>query len=332
MHGERFREPIHEIAEIRMDLLCKQYLTNFSREEIDALAANQIETLKGQADLYAEFMGIAEGADISPLKLAVLNNYTDMRNEGKNEAGCTAIVHRSPKTVVAGQTWDMDPSALPYVLYMQIQQENGCEQHLISIVGCLGMMGVSSTGVSALMNDLKTTETGPGLMWPALIRSMLNTQNAESAKAFLAYHLPTSGHHYLVSDKTQSFSIETTGRRYEVVAACEHGTIAHTNHYLGKLGSSQVDQALSLTTAPRLEAAHAYFQKNSESTTLGKVAEELFGTALGQGGCMMSGAQGAGSSAITCGGLLVDHLTGEGLVFHGGFTKEEAIPFSCGRS
>lgn len=309
-HGESFRTEIQQCAESRLELL-KGYLPEFTWEQIQLHANKEIDVLKLSSSEYEEFAGIAKGANISEVMLAILNNYTDMRNFSESTLGCSALYYKNNDTILSGQTWDMTPDALPYVLHLEIKGEPSL--HILTITGCLGLSGFSSAGLSVFINDLKTNETSIGLMWPALVRKVLKEADAQSGCDTLTNNLPSSGHHYLVSDKTQTFSIETTGKQFEILQNLKtNGYSIHTNHYKGHLGGTSADGSLGLTTVPRDTAMENYF-KSSKDFSFNEIANNLFAKELGTGGVAMLPVEGS-DGAITCGGIMFDHSTNTGII------------------
>ena len=80
VHGEHFRARIHEIAQLRLELALSQGKFASSMEVVET-ARLHLPVLEGfDAPLHAELLGIAEGADLDPAKLVVLNHYTDLKD------------------------------------------------------------------------------------------------------------------------------------------------------------------------------------------------------------------------------------------------------------
>ena len=322
-HGTAFSKEIREFAASRIELL-KGYLPTWTTQEINELAQKQIDVLQEYREEFEEFCGIADGADLPQEDLMVLNNYTDMRNFSTPEQGCSALYYKKHNELIYGQTWDMTPEALPYLLHLKIKDVN--DTHIFTVVGCLALCGVASHGVGVFINDLKTTETGRGLMWPALVRCLLKQRTAADGLRFIKKNLPSSGHHYLICDNKECYSVETTGQRIDTVKTVTGSGVAfHTNHYLGKLGSTVADGSLSTTTLLRYDHINEYFNKN-DKLTFQEVARGLFGTDLASGGvCMLPSTP---SAAITCGGLLFDGIKKTGVVFEADYCAKNLTKFS----
>lgn len=321
-HGQAFAREIKEFAASRKVLL-KAYLTGWTEQDIEELAQEQIDVLQEYRPEFEEFCGIADGADIPQEDLMILNNYTDMRNFTKTDEGCSSLYYKKNEHVVFGQTWDMSPEARPYILHLKIKDVS--DYHIFTVVGCLALCGVASHGVGVFMNDLKTTETGRGLMWPALIRCLLKQPSAEAANRFIKINLPASAHHYLICDSKQCFSVEATGQRTDVVNSVNGDGVAfHTNHFIGKLGETGVDVQLGSTTHVRYEKIKEYFQK-TDKLNFKEIAKGLFGTAIASGGvCMFPTTPGG---AITCGGMLYESNKKTGEVFEGDYNDKSTLSF-----
>lgn len=321
-HGKAFAKDIRDFAASRKVLL-RGYLPGWSDQEINELAQEQIDVLQEYREEFEEFCGIADGADLAQEDLMILNNYTDMRNFTKIDEGCSSIYYNKHGQVVYGQTWDMSPEARPYILHLKVKDVS--DYHIFTVVGCLALCGVASHGVGVFMNDLKTTETSRGLMWPALIRCLLKQRTAEDANQFIKVNLPASAHHYLICDNKQCFSVETTGQRTDVVNAVNgNGVVFHTNHYIGKLGEKAVDVQLGSTTYLRYDKLKEFFNKN-DKLNFQSVAKGLFGTAIDSGGvCIYPTTP---SAAITCGGLLFDGIKRTGEVFEADYNDKSNTKF-----
>ena len=80
IHGESFRGEVKALAAIRAYLCTK--IGGFSdRAQVIAAAAAHLPVLERyHAGLYAELLGIAEGAACTPEEIVIANHYTDLRD------------------------------------------------------------------------------------------------------------------------------------------------------------------------------------------------------------------------------------------------------------
>ena len=249
-HGEHFRDRIHAITRIRIDLALSQGKFE-SEDEVIRTAQLHLPVLEAfDADLHAELLGIAEGADLDPAKVVVLNHYTDLKDvdpkapdgsstaSGNETEDCSAVIANTPDGAVLAQTWDMHGSAEPYVCMLEIPAEGDRPAvWSFTITGCLALAGMNDAGVGVTINNLKSKDARVGVVWPALVRRMLRERGADAAKHVLMTAPMSSGHHYAIVDRERAYAIETSGRLKSVVfearfADSPGATFVHTNHCL----------------------------------------------------------------------------------------------------
>jgi isopenicillin-N N-acyltransferase-like protein len=82
-HGETFRAEIHALAALRTELVVTQgkKLAD-TRQVLDVARAHLPILASFDAALSDELLGIAEGADLEPAAIVVLNHYTDLKDLG----------------------------------------------------------------------------------------------------------------------------------------------------------------------------------------------------------------------------------------------------------
>lgn len=322
-HGETFRDRIRELIAIRRHLI-RQYLKSLHILALEHLALSQVEKLQDTRDLFDEFCAIADSANVSLGDLMILNNYTDMRDFQfdpdeltPDAGGCSVFSLRNQDHPICGQTWDMHASATEYLLHLEIKNraDQPVEAHVLTVVGCLGLAGVNQHSVSVLINNLHCTETQIGLMWPALVRHMLKARSATQALENLKKNMPCSGHNYLICDPSESFNVETTGKRFDVTQEVRGalGTAIHTNHYLGNLRSAEIRKRVSSSSRARYQALEEVLKgpTSPPSDTKG-LAKSIF---LNQTLAMC--APKSAHDSATCGGLIVDLKERKGEFFKG---------------
>ncbi len=256
LHGESFRGEIQAIAAIRT-YLCTKIGGFKQREQVIAAAAAHLPVLERyHAGLYAELLGIAEGAACAPEDIVIANHYTDLRDldpdpstwlaapthddatvhgktagaSGLGGDGCSVIWAESPTGRLIAQTWDMHATAIPYVMTLMIPESaDGPAAQLLTVTGCLGMAGMNAARVGIAINNLYSTDATLGVVWPAMVRHALHQQTAVAARDVIAHSPIGSGHHYFVADRTDAFAIEASGTRRKQVFA-GGPAYCHTNH------------------------------------------------------------------------------------------------------
>lgn len=234
-HGEAFREPIRELAEIRWELLCRRSPIGSSAMLIDLANRHVNKLVQTYPKLAEEFLGIAAGSNVEGWRLAVLNHYTDLRDIGPtfiDDEGCSILYAKTPSGPLLAQTWDMHASAEPYVCVLQVWPDTGPEMVMFTVMGCLGMIGMNAEGVAVGINNLTPTDARVGVIWPALVRRMLQCRSAKEALEELKIAPLGSGHNYFIADHHTAYNIETTAIHKVVTATNPQSVFWHTNHYL----------------------------------------------------------------------------------------------------
>lgn len=262
MHGESFRAEIHEIASLRLELAVAQGKLATERQVLEVARAHLPVLEAFDRSLSEELSGIAEGADLDPARVVVLNHYTDLKDLGpasleglSHDEDCSAVAARTPAGVVLGQTWDMHGSAAPFVTMLHVPEHEGRPAAwLLSITGCLGMAGMNAAGVGVTINNLRSDDARVGVVWPALVRRMLAEREAEAARHVLMTAPMSSGHHYLIASATRAYGVETSGVLKGVVFDSRwerDEAFVHTNHCVGAEVAAVSSVAPTSTTRER---------------------------------------------------------------------------------
>lgn len=236
-HGEAWREAIRELVAIRRGLL-QEKDARFTEDAIRSLAETQWKaTVDYDVGLAEELEGIAEGAAAPIDDLVVLNNYTDFRDLEIPDQGCSTIyVHRNGHRL-AGQTWDMHGSAKRFLCVLKIPAlENQPESVVLSLVGCVGMMGYSRRGSMVGVNNINTDRARPGVLWPVVIRKLVHAASLAEQREVLRSAPLTSGRCFLLADHEGAELWEAMPELAECVSSLSgqaSGQLFHTNHCVG---------------------------------------------------------------------------------------------------
>jgi isopenicillin-N N-acyltransferase-like protein len=162
-----------------------------------------------------------------------------------------------------GQTWDMHETATPYVILLRGQPANGLRFLALTIIGCVGMIGMNEAGIAIGINNLVAGDGRPGVTWPFVVRKVLAQTNLDDALACITSAPLAGGHNYLLTDAPgRGYNVEAMSTRYHV-EEIRAGSYVHTNHCL-------ISQNIEVERA-RLPRSRA-----SSETRLSQ-AEELLG-------------------------------------------------------
>jgi isopenicillin-N N-acyltransferase-like protein len=272
IHGEAFRGEVRALAQIRTHLCTKLGGFRAVTEVLAAAAAHLPVLERYHRGLYDELIGIAEGAALSPEEIVVANHYTDLRDldpdpstwrpapvtddpsarggrgAGGAADGCSVIWSETPTGRILAQTWDMHATAIPYVMLLRVPAgDDGPAAALLTVTGCLGMAGMSTSRVAIAINNLNSTDATLGVVWPAVVRRALHQPSAQAARDLIAASPIGSGHHYFVADRRAAFGIETSGTRRKQVFS-GGAAYCHANHCLdGDVAARSMVPATSTT-------------------------------------------------------------------------------------
>ena len=312
-HGEMFRGEIQSLVALRTYLTMK--VGGFAdTDTVLACAAEHLPILSAyDTALYEELCGIAEGADVTPAQIVVLNHYTDLRDLGRGpavEGGCSVVVDRDAH--VLAQTWDMHATAIPYVMMLRLPEiDERPGAWLLSLTGCLGMAGMNTAGVAIAINNLSSTDAVIGVVWSALVRRALYAHTATAARDAILTSPVGSGHHYIVVDEDHAYSIETSGQRRQLVWAGQPRRYVHTNHCL----NPSIAEASRVPEGSTTYDRYDWLSASVEATPIASVADvwERLGSEEGypRSVCTnMSTAENPHAPA-TCGAIAMDYRARE---------------------
>lgn len=316
LHGESFRGEIQSLAAIRT-YLCTKVGRFRDREQVLAAAQVHLPVLEAyDRALYDELLGIAEGAAMTPADIVVVNHYTDLRDLDPDPAtwrragdeGCSMLWAKTESGPILAQTWDMHATAIPYVMLLSV----GAHMKLLSVVGCLGMAGMSSAGVAVTINNMFSTDARVGVVWSAIVRRMLNEVSARTARGALQSTPVGSGRHFFMTDRVScSFGIEFSGTQRAVVFAGETDRFCHTNHPLAPEIAERTRIPETSTTHDRLR----WLERDLARAPVRDLADAWarLGSTDGypRSVCTNMSTPEAPHGAATCGAIAMNTKTGE---------------------
>jgi isopenicillin-N N-acyltransferase like protein len=291
-HGQQARGLIQAAVPVRWEL-CRQATkadgTKNSDEEIRLLAQACWEAhAEAVPELLEEVAATAHAAQVDPLGLLIQNGYTDFRDclysckgTAQQPEGCTAFAI-GPEAAqngipYLGQTWDMHRSALPYVVLLSLKPTNSPPALMISLAGCVGMIGLNAAGLAVCTNNLHARQGQIGLFWPFIMRRLLLCETLAEARSCLLSFPVAGGHNYLLMD--------ASGEWLEVERLPSHTKIrppipaqpwsVHTNHCLedSLIPAERIDNPIGRASSlARLQQADHFLREKSGRIT----REDLF--------------------------------------------------------
>ena len=103
--------------------------------------------------------------------------------------GCSSLLVPGNLTAngqaIAGQTWDLNPEDIEYVVAIRRQPIDGLETWSVTCAGCLTLMGINSCGVVVGTTNVKTWGSRPGIGYLATLHRMVRCHTASQASKIL---------------------------------------------------------------------------------------------------------------------------------------------------
>jgi isopenicillin-N N-acyltransferase like protein len=251
-HGQAYPEEIRLLAEERVELSRSKAWTGheLSRPEVLALGEACLPYHQAYApELMEELQGISQVTGVSPVELIILNGFTDFIDTIYNieslatpvpaqpgADNCTAFMVSPQATAEGqgfyGQTWDMHATATPYVILLHGKPDSGLRFLTLTLIGCVGMIGLNEAGIAVGINNLVASDGQTGVTWPFVIRKILAQDNLDEALTCLTGARLAGGHNYMLVDAHgRGYNIEAMASRYHVEEVGEE-SLVHTNHCL----------------------------------------------------------------------------------------------------
>lgn len=304
VHGNAYANEIGHITEKRLALCTDAFwLPNpATMDEVMTLGNACLEHHQRFAPgLMEELRGTSEATGVGLTELLIMNGFTDFVDVLINRDGKAAQIAREPaqqRPALAdevngctafivdasfvkegqgyvGQTWDMDTTATPHVLLLDVRPNDGPNLLTYTITGCVGMIGINEHGVSVCINNLSGADGRPGVMWVFVVREMLAQRTVDAALDVLLGVELAGAHNYLLmgpsdaskhgDERVRGFNVEAMATQSRVSEV--HDALVHTNHCLapGLLSLERARTPVSLeSTNTRLSQASEFLARHPD--------------------------------------------------------------------
>lgn len=192
---------------------------------------------------HAEHFGIAEGAEVDPVRLFTTANMTDVRDiillpgdpPVVEDEGCTAALLPPEITrdghALQGQTWDLNGPDVEYVIALHRIPDEGPETWTVTCAGCQTLMGMNAYGLTVGTTNLKTKGAKVGIPYLSVLHLALRQETLEAASAIFERTPVAGSHSYWAGDATQAIEWERSPSSARSRTTRE-GALARTNHCL----------------------------------------------------------------------------------------------------
>jgi isopenicillin-N N-acyltransferase-like protein len=261
--GEEVRDLVRGFVAQRLDAL-QTYLAERGGGELGAFLDLGQRCMMAQKrwdpDGYAEHCGIAEGARVGTSELYAVSNMTDLRDvlllsKQPDREGCSSLMVPAQFSragqVLAGQTWDLNPTDLDYVVAVHRVPDDGPETWAVTCVGCLTLMGMNEHGVAVGTTNIKTYRCRTGVGYLSVLHRAIRASTCAEARAQIEQAPRAAAHTYWIADAQTGVELECSS---ELCVRRDLGAtpIARTNHCLSPALKELEGEAPSSSSEKRL--------------------------------------------------------------------------------
>jgi isopenicillin-N N-acyltransferase-like protein len=267
--GEHWRDRIQAFVQMRFDAV-RGYVADRGRQDWERIFDAGAESFpifeQWDPTGYAEQVGIAEGAGVDPLRLFTACNMTDMRDavllsapEGqplskKVDEGCSSLLVPPSRSEtgqpLAGQTWDLNPPDVEYVVAVHRKPTEGLDSWAITCTGCLSLMGMNETGLSVGTTNIKTYGARPGVGYLSILHRALRSADVEEAEEVVRTAPHAGAHTYWLADAERQVEYEASPLA-QVLRSTDEGPIYRTNHCIAEVHRNKEGEVVSASTQAR---------------------------------------------------------------------------------
>lgn len=219
---------------------------------------------------HEEHVGMAEGAGVDPARLYAATQMTDVRDilaypigEAGGE-GCSTVLipggHTRDGKLMAGQTWDLNPEDLEYVIAVHRVPADGVETWSVTCAGALTLMGMNQHGLAVGTNNIKVRGAGPGAGYLSLLHRAVRCRSVADAARLVAEAPRAAAHVYWFADATGAVELECSRDR-AVPRSLETTPLWRTNHCLDDLHRAREGEPPLSTSTARFSRVGALLEE-----------------------------------------------------------------------
>jgi isopenicillin-N N-acyltransferase-like protein len=272
-YGESLRAPIRAFVAQRLRA-ARDYLRERGRDEsaLVALGNDCLARLQGwDAEGWREHRATAAGAGIDPAELYAAANMTDLRDiialpgPAAEREGCTAVLvpaaRSADRAVMAGQTWDLNPGDLEFVVAVERRPAAGPRTWSVTCVGCPTLVGMNEEGVAVGTTNIKVRGAHPGIPYLSLLHRAVRAPSADAALELIAAAPRAAAHTYWSADARGAADVECTAD-HAVRRDADH-PLCRTNHCLDAGHQADEGEPPSASSRARIARARAALAADS---------------------------------------------------------------------
>ncbi len=269
-YGEALREPIRAFVAQRVEAAGVYLAERGIRDPaaLRSLGAGCLAQLREwHQDGWREHQATAAAAGVDPMDLYTTGNMTDVRDilvlggMSAESEGCTTAHAGTGRTaahrVLAGQTWDLNPGDLDYVVAVHRRPASGPQTWAITCAGCPSLVGMNEHGIAVGTTNIKVRGSRVGIPYLSLLHRMLAATTRDEAERSLITAPRAAAHTYWLADASGVVDLECTATTHVRRETGNDGFLARTNHCLEGAHQQQEGEPATASSRRRLARATA---------------------------------------------------------------------------
>ncbi len=220
----------------------------------------------------AEHDAMAAAAGVDAKALFTAGNMTDIRDvvllgdggwRPADPEGCSAVLMPREWTkdgeILVGQTWDLNPQDLDYVVAIRRRPTAGPQTWSVTVAGAPSLIGMNEHGLCVGTTNIKTRGGRTGVGYLNVLHRALN-QTTFAAGAEVIEGAPRAGAHvFWLADEHRFVEWETTPDAW-TRRSSEEGPVARTNHCLSPGAAAVEGEAASASSLARIARIDGWLQ------------------------------------------------------------------------
>jgi hypothetical protein len=197
---------------------------------------------------------------------------TDVRDvlflpSSERDEGCTSLLvppalSRSGDVIV-GQTWDLNPTDLDFVIAVHRRPDHGPETWSVTCAGALSLTGMNAAGVAVGTTNIKTRRSRVGVGYLSLLHRAIRSSSAAEAKALIRSAPRAAAHTYWLADANGASELECDPE-HVIERHADDAPLARTNHCLSSVMKSAEGEEPSGSSRKRLARAEAQLRGGAQ--------------------------------------------------------------------
>lgn len=274
--GEHWRSAIQAFTDARLRAL-RVNLRSAGCQDMTAFfaLADRCQACHAAWDVagHAELLGVARASGVDPVHLFAAANLTDLRDvalfgperlihasPGAEGEGCTAfalppVLCRDGRQII-GQTWDLNPPDIDFVIGLHRLPDEGPETWSVTLCGCPNLVGMNEHGLYCGTTNIKTRDARIGVGYMNTLHRALGCRDRAEAIACITQAPRAGAHTFWLADADGASELECSATRCHR-RDCADTPLVQTNHCLAPPIADLAAEAPSPSSCARLDRAQA---------------------------------------------------------------------------